>query len=170
MRHSTLWGSLETEEHEHQLLSVVASLKSMLMKACLILVLLWTTPSVCLILWASVAMLREPDWPFGLGFIQTTGPNGLWVTVPLGLCGLLGLVLLFRRRKLGAGLLLVYCLFWVVTLFGGFLKDWHVVQTEGPLNASIVNDLYATLIIAGIILGFTLVGLWSWHEAKGRVS
>ncbi len=130
------------------------------------LVLLWVIPSVLLFLAVSIAMLRDPRFPFGLGLIQTKGPEGLWATVPVGLCGLAALLaLLSRRRRLGARLLLVYSLFWVVTLTGGLVKGWHDARVEGPLNVSITDSLPAALVIAGMILGFALVALWSRRQA-----
>ncbi len=63
--------------------------------------------------------------------------------------------------------MLVYCLFWVATLTGGLVKDWHYARVEGPLSVSITNFPPATLVIAGIILGFVLVALWSWQQAYG---
>lgn len=134
------------------------------------LVLAWTIPSVILLLGVSIAMLRDPRFPFGLGLIQTRGPRGLWAAAPPGLLGVTAVALLFWRRQLGARLLFLYCLFWIVCLGGGVVKDWHDIVPQNPPSESIANWLPAMLIVVGMVIGFLLVGRWAWGQARSARS
>jgi uncharacterized membrane protein len=72
------------------------------------LVLLWTAFTVVFLGVISVLIVREPNFPLGITFVDTRGLAGLWITVPSFLLGLFGLLLLLFRRATGAKWLLLY--------------------------------------------------------------
>jgi hypothetical protein len=133
----------------------------------LVLVLLWIIPSVLVFLGVSMAMLREPDFPFGIGLIETQGIQGLWAATPMGLLGATAVVLLSLRRRLGAKLLIFYCMVWVVSLLGGLLKDWYEARFTPQYCAA--EELLAVALVTGaMVLCFVLVIFWAWHQTFGE--
>ncbi len=134
----------------------------------LVLVLLWIVPSVLVFFGVSIAMVRDPEWSFGIGLIETTGIEGLWATVPMGSLGAAAVALLFFRRRLGAKLLVAYSLIWTVSLLGGLLRDWYQAGFQSPPGTSPGDWRTEVLVIGGMALFFVLVIFWAWNQSCRR--
>jgi hypothetical protein len=132
-----------------------------------LLVLLWTTFTVVFLAVISVLILREPDFPLGITFVETRGLAGLWITVPSFLIGVAGLLLLLFRRPIGAKWLILYSGFWAAsTLYGATEKLRTVIHQ--PL-AVCLTGMCATLpVTLGILVAFVLCVFWYWRQAFGR--
>jgi hypothetical protein len=123
-----------------------------------VLVYLWTIPSVLFLLFVSLLIMREPGFPLILGLVETKGLMGLWATLIPGMVGLAAMILLLRHRPVGAKLLILYCLFWLISLGGECLVDW--AQRQMTFSGWLHDDALVFVLLAP----FLLSALWAWRR------
>ena len=114
-------------------------------------------------------ILGKPDFHLGLGLINTTGKTGILFTVIPALLGTAAVLLLFRVRTLGARLLTVYCAFWFLNFFSGFIHNWNeIVMSGGIFNGPVPIRIGVGLMIVFFLGSFLLCGLWGWRSPELR--
>jgi hypothetical protein len=123
---------------------------------------LWTAFSAIVMLLTSWFAVREPGFMLGLGLLQVGGRTALWVTIPLGLCGLAAIGLLLFRRALGGKLLVLYSLFFVVCIGGDLIKDLMAV---GRARRIPEGWPIPELALLTLVAGFLVSALWAWSRA-----
>lgn len=134
-----------------------------------LVVSLWTLFTVVFLAVISVLIVREPEFPLGITFVQTRGLPGLWITVPSFLLGAAGLLLLLRRRATGARWLLLYSGFWAVSALYGAVEKLRTVIHQ-PL-AVCLTGMCATLpVTLAILLAFVLCVFWYWRQAFSKLA
>jgi hypothetical protein len=124
-----------------------------------VLVYSWMIPSVLFLLFVSVLIVRQPGFPLVLGLVETKGLTGLWATMLPGVAGLAALILLLRHRPVGGKLLVLYCLFWLVSLGGECLVDW--AKRQMTFSGWLSDDALVFVLLAP----FLLSALWAWRRA-----
>jgi hypothetical protein len=130
-------------------------------------VLLWTAFTVVFLAVISILIVREPNFPLGITFVDTRGLAGLWITVPSFLLGLFGLLLLLFRRATGAKWLHLYSAFWTASSFYGAVEKFRTVIHQ-PL-AVCLTGMCATLpVTLAILLAFVLCVFWFWRQSYPR--
>ena len=136
-----------------------------------VLAFLWILTTVCMMIFASIKLLYDPTFQLGVGLIQIKGFMGLLTTIPTILCGTVAVVLLWRRRILGARLLTAYCLFWLLSLIGGVVADWRISHTqhvERQFNVLIYGSA-GSLVFLVVVASVASMTVWAWHRASERV-
>ncbi len=107
-------------------------------------------------------ILGDHTFPLGLGWIQTRGWTGLWVTLPSALLAVAGLILLWVRRTIGARLLVGYSGFWGLSLFIGLAQALPAI-IQHPL-AYCTSGTCTTLPVAiGLTAAFAVSAAWYWR-------
>jgi len=136
-----------------------------------VLAFLWILTTVCMMIFASIKLLYDPTFQLGVGLIQIKGFMGLLTTIPTILCGTVAVVLLWRRRILGARLLTAYCLFWLLSLIGGVVADWRISHTqhvERQFNVLIYGSA-GSLVFLVVVASVASMTVWACHRASERV-
>ena len=126
---------------------------------------LWTGFTAIVMLLTSWFAARESEFNLGLGLLQVRGRAALWVTIPVGLCGIGALVLLLQRARVGGQLLVLYSLFFVVCIGGDLLKDLVAVGRARKLPDDWPTAELAVLVM---VAGFLVSALWGWSRAFTR--
>lgn len=124
----------------------------------------WVLLTAAVWLYVSVKALLDPSNTFGMGLVQATGRNALWITLPAAAVALAGCILVWRRQAAGAWLLFVYSVFWGVVLLGGAAKD---VYEHHHLGHEIYTpeELHQVLVVQVVLAAlFFLVALWAWRS------
>ncbi|PYY08454.1 MAG: hypothetical protein DMG69_14565 [Acidobacteria bacterium] len=80
--------------------------------------------------------------------LQVRGRAALWVTVPVGRCGIGAIVLLLLRRRVEGRLLVLYSLFFVVCIGGDLIRDLVAVA-----SAHKIPDDWPTAKLAVLVNG-----------------
>jgi hypothetical protein len=126
---------------------------------------LWTAFTAIVMLLTSWFAVHESDFNLGLGLLQVRGRAALWVTLPVGLCGIAAIVLLLLRRSVGGKLLVLYSLFFVVCVGSDLTKELLAVG-----RARKTPDDWPTVELALLVLvaGFLVSALWGWSRAFSR--
>lgn len=132
-------------------------------------VLLWTLFTVGTFAVISVLILRQPDFPLGITFVETRGLAGLWITVPSFALGTVGLVLLLVRRSKGALLLLVYSAYWTVSMFFAVAEKTRTVIHQ-PLAVCLTGICTTLPVTYGLFAAFALSVLWYGRQAWARAA
>ena len=132
-----------------------------------VLVLLWIVPGLLVLYIMAGMIFGKPDFPLGLGIIRTKGSMGLFFTLLPALWGTAALLLLFRKRAVGARLLTVYCLFWFGNFFGGLVRNWNeIMLTGGIFNGPVPLRIGVGLMIGTFLGSFLLCALWGWRRSQ----
>jgi hypothetical protein len=137
----------------------------------LILALMWTGFTVVSLAVITAMILKEPEFPLGLGWIRTRGLAGLWITLPSTLLGFAGLILLKTHRPIGSRLLLLYSALWTLALLPGMLAELPTIVRH-PLAYCADGTCTPWVITVGITVAFALCGLWYARQAypqPGRI-
>jgi hypothetical protein len=128
-------------------------------------VLLWSAFTAVYLLIISVLIVRDARFPLNLGLIRTTGRAGLWVTLLPGVVGVLALVLILLRARLGALLLGAYSLFWTVVLACTLPAVWNARSSFCTQTMCIRTPWIARLLVLVLATPFVLAALWARGEA-----
>jgi len=126
---------------------------------------LWTGFTAMVMLFTSWFAVRESEFNLGLGLLQARGRAALWVTVPVGLCGIGAIVLLLLRRRVGGKLLVLYSLFFVICIGGDLIRD---LATAGRAHRIPDDWPTAELAVLVMVVGFLVSALWGWSRAFAR--
>ena len=140
-----------------------------LYRAWLAVVLLWTLFTVGTFAIISVLILRTPEFPLGITFVQTHGLAGLWITVPSFLLGVAGLFLLALRRTSGAKWLFVYSAFWTLSALFGVVEKMRTVIRQ-PLAVCLTGMCVTLPVTLGILAAFGLCALWYLRASYPRLA
>jgi len=130
----------------------------------LALAVLWTVFTVVALGVITAMILREPAFPLGLGWIRTSGPVGLWITVPSILLGIVGLALLMTRPTTGSRVLLLYSGVWSLMLVPGVLATLPTIVRH-PLAYCADGRCTPWVITVSITIAFTLSTFWYAHQS-----
>jgi hypothetical protein len=130
----------------------------------LALAVLWTAFTVVTLGVITAMIVTEPAFPLGLGVIRTRGLAGLWITVPSILLGIVGLLLLAKRRTIAARFLLLYSVVWTITLVPGMLSELPTIVRH-PLAYCANGTCMPWVIKVGITLAFFLSSVWYARQA-----
>jgi hypothetical protein len=132
-------------------------------------VLLWTIFTVVFQAVISVLILREPNFPLGITFIDTRGLAGLWIALPGFFLGITGLLLMLFRRTSGARWLLLYSAFWAASTFYGAVKMLPTVIHQSL--AVCLSGTCATFpVTLAILVAFSLCVLWFWQKSFPKLA
>jgi len=131
-----------------------------------VLALLWSSLTIGFFLFISVLILSDPRFPLNLGSINTTGRAGLWATLPPGVVGLSGIVLMFCHSAWGARMLGIYSLFWAAMIASGLPAVWNAQRTFCTRTFCIQTPWISRLLVLGLATPFLLVALWSRRQAS----
>lgn len=123
----------------------------------------WSTLSILLFLGLSVVVFVTPRFPLAIGVFRTTGRTGLWITLLPTLVGLGG-VLLWRRGKLGAGLLLTYSSFWCLTFLSSLPGVWNAKRSFCIRSFCITTPWVGRLIVMALATPFLLAAIWAGRK------
>lgn len=130
------------------------------------LVSLFVMVTIGFLLVITVLIVTQPQFPLNIGLVRTTGRAGLVATAVPAMAGIIGLVLLWRRRRIGSLLVAAYCAFWTIVFLGGLPQVWNSRQSfclKG-LNFCIVSPWVARLTVLAIVTPFLLSGWWSLRQ------
>ncbi|MGB9234504.1 MAG: hypothetical protein WCC04_08825 [Terriglobales bacterium] len=130
----------------------------------LALAVLWTVFTVVALGVITAMILREPAFPLGLGWIRTSGPAGLWITVPSILLGIVGLALLLMRPTTGSRVLFLYSGLWTLMLVPGVLAILPTIVRH-PLAYCADGRCTPWVITVSITIAFTLSTFSYAHRA-----
>jgi hypothetical protein len=132
------------------------------------LVRAWIVATTLPLLGITLGVLMEPGFPLGLGVIRTRGLTGLWVSLLPAVVGLAGVVLLGRSRRMAAGLILAYSVFWVVLLAGMLPVVWNVESSFclRGLGVCITAAWLGRLIVLALLATFVVVSTWSLRRVR----
>jgi hypothetical protein len=128
------------------------------------LVRFWVTGTAILLLVVAVHIVSQPDFPLGLGWIRTTGPAGLWLTLVPALVGLAGVTLLRRPGRTGPTLVFLYSAFWSLTVAGALPGVWNAKRSFCLSSLCITNPWVGRAAALGLLAPFLLVALWAWRR------
>jgi hypothetical protein len=126
---------------------------------------LWTGFTAMVTLLTSWFAVRESEFNLGLGLLQVRGRAALWITLPVGLCGIGAIVLLSMRRRAGGKLLVLYSLFFVVCIGGDLIKD---LASAGSADRIPDDWPTAQLAVLVTVAGFLVSALWGWTRGFAR--
>jgi hypothetical protein len=115
----------------------------------------------------TILIVTQPKFPLDIGLVRTTGRTGLFVTAVPAMVGIIGLALLWRKRRVGSILVTAYCAFWAIVFLGSLPQVWNARQSfclKG-LNFCIVSPWVARLTVLAIVTPFLLSGWWSLRQA-----
>jgi len=127
-----------------------------------ILALAWISFTIFYFAGLSVAVSRDPRFPLAIGIVRTTGRTGLWITLLPTLVGLAG-VIVWKRRKLSAELLLAYCAFWSATVLSGLPSVWNAKRSFCIRTFCITSPWVARLTLLLLAAPFILAALSMGH-------
>ncbi len=134
------------------------------------LVSLFISATIGFLVLITILIVFQPKFPLSFGLVRTTGITGLLVTaLPAGV-GILGLLQMWRRRRIGSILVAAYSLFWGVLFLAGLPQVWNAQKSfcvEG-MNFCITSPWVGRLTVLAIASPFLLSGWWSVQQAKGR--
>jgi hypothetical protein len=130
------------------------------------MVVVWLLVSAFLLCGISVLILLRKDFPLNVGLIRTTGRVGLLATLLPALVCLLGLSLLARFHRLGAGLVGIYALFCSILMAGGLPSVWNAQSSFclRGLNFCITSPWMARLLVMGLSASFLVAAVWAWRQ------
>jgi hypothetical protein len=128
-------------------------------------VLLWSAFTAVYLLTLSVLIFRDAQFPLNLGLIRTTGRAGLWITLLPGVVGVLALLLILLRARMGALLLGAYSLFWTVVLACTLPAVWNARSSFCTQTMCIRTPWIARLLVLALATPFVLAALWARGEA-----
>jgi hypothetical protein len=114
----------------------------------------------------TILIVTQPKFPLDIGLVRTTGRTGLFVTVVPAMAGIIGLALLWRKRRVGSILVTAYCAFWAIVFLGGLPQVWNARQSfclKG-LNFCIVSPWVARLTVFAIAIPFLLSAWWALRQ------
>jgi len=134
----------------------------------LALAVLWSSFTVVFLGVITAMIATEPAFPLGLGWIRTRGLAGLWVTIPSGLLGVAGLILLKMRREIGFRLLLAYSGFWTLALLPGMLAELPTIVRH-PIAYCADGTCTPWVITVSITIAFTLCSFWYARQAYSQM-
>ncbi|MGB9031842.1 MAG: hypothetical protein WCC27_17095 [Acidobacteriaceae bacterium] len=132
------------------------------------LMLLWSAFTAVYLLITSALIFLDARFPLNLGLIRTTGRVGLWVTLLPGVVGVLALLLILLRARLGALLLGAYSLFWTVVLACTLPAVWNARSSFCTQTMCIRTPWIARLLVLALATPFVLAALWATGEAGRR--
>lgn len=125
------------------------------------LVCSWAAAMALVVLVGSIFTYIERN-TLGLGLIEVGGFIALALGVALGFCGVISVLLLTRGKASGARLMLLFSLFFIVSIGGSIIKDY----VSGPWNwQAWFREENATVMI---VAAFALSCLWTWPRAFRR--
>lgn len=130
----------------------------------LVLAVLWTTFTILSLTGITAMIATDPAFPLGLGWIQTRGLTGLWITLPSIILGVAGLILLKLNRLIGARLLFLYSGFWTLTLFLGVCAELPTIARH-PIIYCTTGTCTPWIVTAGITVAFALSSIWYARQA-----
>jgi hypothetical protein len=125
----------------------------------------WIVLTILLFLGLSVLVFVTPRFPLAIGLLRTTGRSGLWITFLPALVGLAG-VLLWRRAKLGAGLLTAYSSFWCLTFLSGLPYVWNAKRSFCIRTFCITTPWLGRLTVLALAGPFLLAAIWAGRSAS----
>ena len=128
-------------------------------------VLLWSAFTAVYLLVISALIFRDARFPLNLGLIRTSGRAGLWVTLLPGVVGVLALLLILMRARVGAFLLGAYSLFWTVVLGFTLPGIWNARSSFCTQTMCIRTPWIARLLVLALATPFVLATLWARGEA-----
>lgn len=129
------------------------------------LALTWSVLTVIFLLVISALILQDEGFPLNLGVIKTTGRVGLWISLLPGLAGLVAVLLLLLRGRVGAWLLGIYSLFWTAVLISGLPAVWNARHSFCIRTICITTPWVGRLLVLALASAFLLVALWAYREA-----
>jgi len=133
-----------------------------------VLVSLFAAITIGFLVVIAILMLVQRDFPFDLGIVRTVGRAGLPATMLPAAVAVLGVVLIWRRRRLGGVLLAAYSAYWAIVFLAGLPRIWNARQSfclKG-LNFCIVSPWVARLTVLAIVVPFALAAWWSIRQAR----
>jgi hypothetical protein len=130
-------------------------------------VLLWSAFTAVYLLVISALIFRDARFPLNLGLIRTTGRAGLSVTLVPGVVGVLALLLILLRVRMGALLLGAYSLFWTVVLACTLPAVWNARSSFCTQTMCIRTPWIGRLLVLALATLFVLGALWARGEAGG---
>jgi hypothetical protein len=135
----------------------------------LAIALLWTLFTVGFFAVVSVLILRAPEFPLGITFVQTRGLPRLWITVPSFLLGVAGIILLIVRRTTGAKCLLLYSAFWTASMLFDVVERMRIL-VRSSLAVCLTGMCTTLPVTLAILAAFALCALWYWREGFPRLA
>jgi hypothetical protein len=124
----------------------------------------WIALSILLFLGLSVDVFLTPRFPLAIGLLRTTGRSGLWITLLPTLVAVAG-VFLWRKAKLGAGLLTAYSSFWFLTMLSGLPYVWNAKQSFCIRTFCITTPWLGRLMVMALATPFLLAAIWAGRTA-----
>ena len=128
-------------------------------RICSALAFSWLLASVSMLVYGCVRLSYDPTFRLGVGLLQIRGFIGLLIAIPMALAGIVATILLWRRRKLGAQLLIVYCSFWTISLVAGVVADY----IRHPSKVLVYSPV-GTIVFLVLLISFLSVTVWAWHR------
>lgn len=130
------------------------------------LMMVWLVGTIAFLLGATAAALRDSSFPVVLGLIEASGFGAVLATLLPALCGLGAAWLILKQRPAGPVLLLLYSLFWLVSLGAGALAQ--VLQHGLSLAAQTAwrGWLVGGTAFGTMIASFVLMALWSVRRLR----
>lgn len=125
----------------------------------------WIVLTILLFLGLSVLVFVTPRFPLAIGVLRTTGRTGLWITLLPALAGLAG-VFLWRRARLGAGLLAAYSSFWCLAVLSGLPYVWNAKRSFCIRTFCITTPWLGRLTVLALAVPFLLAAIWAGRSAS----
>lgn len=129
---------------------------------------LWVGATVVLLLLGAAASLRDPSLPIHIGLLDAPGLTAVFGTTLPAVCGIAALMGIFQQRASAPILLLLYSLFWLVTLVGGMFAAAWEVGAEGLARVTGHTWIVGGIMFLVMISCFLVLAVWAFRELAAR--
>jgi len=130
------------------------------------LALTWSAITVAYLIVIAAAIFNDPQFHLSVGIIHTVGRMGLIVTILPAALGLVGLILTWRRRALGARLLGIYSAFCGLLFLTVLPSIWNSQASFCTGSFCLRSVWLGRLITFSIASAFFLVAGWAYREQR----
>lgn len=129
----------------------------------------WSWLSVIYLFVLSALIVRDAAFPLNIGKINTVGRTGLWITLLPAFTGIIALLLVSTRIRLGGRLLGLYSFFWTGVLAAGLPTIWNAQMSFCTRTFCIRTPWIGRCLLLALVGSFVLVTIWSWGQARRMI-
>jgi hypothetical protein len=130
----------------------------------------WSLLTAIFLVVIAVGILTQPAFPLGLGGLRATGLAGLWFTLLPAALAIAGAVIFGDGRRLAAGLLAAYSVFWAGAVASALPLVWNARRSFclDSLGVCITSPWLGRLTTIALLAAFALAALWFGRVLAGR--